>query len=67
MEEIKDASKRLKENKTSADGWIPCMITLVSGILFNILLCLTEVKVEINCDGSIGNITKKIKYEEYWI
>ena len=40
INEIYNASKCLKENKTSADGWIPRMIKSVSGTLFSILLLL---------------------------
>ena len=40
MDKVSDASKRLKENKTSADGQIPCMITSISDTLFPILLIL---------------------------
>ena len=39
VNEISKASKRLKE-KSSSDGWIPRMITSVSGTLFSILLVL---------------------------
>ena len=46
VEEISDASKHLKDNKTSADGWIPCMITSVSGILFRILLTLFNLVLQ---------------------
>ena len=35
--------KLLKDNKTSADGWIPRMITAISGTLFGILLVLFNI------------------------
>ena len=46
MDEVSDASKRLKENKTSADGWIPYMITSISDTLFPILLILLNALLQ---------------------
>ena len=43
LQEISEASKHLKDNKTSADGWIPRMITAISGTLFGILLVLFNI------------------------
>ena len=43
LQEISAASKRLKDNKTSADGWTPRMVTTISGTLFNILFVLFNI------------------------
>ena len=43
LQEISEASKHLNDNKTSADGWIPRMITAISGTLFGILLVLFNI------------------------
>ena len=41
--EISEASQKLKDGKSSADGWTPKMITAVSGTLFPILFVLFNV------------------------
>ena len=42
-EEIQNAAKKLKENKSTSDGWTPRMITSISNILFPILQLLLNI------------------------
>ena len=42
-EELEAASKRLKEGKSTADGWVPRMITEIGGVLYPILLILFNI------------------------
>ena len=41
--EIKDASTKLKENKSTADGWSPKHVTSIAGALFTVLSILMNV------------------------
>ena len=43
LDEINSASKRLKEGKSTADGWVPRMITEVSDTLFPTLLLIFNI------------------------
>ena len=40
QDEITDATKKLKENRSSADGWTPSMITKILGTLIPLLVIL---------------------------
>ena len=42
-DEIEMASKKLKEGKTTADGWSPRHLTSIAGVLFSILSILMNV------------------------
>ena len=42
-DELDTASKKVKEGKSTADGWVPKMLTEVSDVLFPILLMLFNV------------------------
>ena len=43
IEEITEASSRIKEGKSTADGWVPKMITSISEKLFPILVIIFNI------------------------
>ena len=43
IDELNKASKKIKEGKSTADGWVPKMITEVSDLLFPILLIIFNI------------------------
>ena len=43
LEDVEKASRRLKANRSTADGWVPGMITSISHSLFPILITLLNI------------------------
>ena len=46
--EVNSAEKRLKEGKSSSDGWTPGMINSVSGLLFPLLVMIFNTILQLS-------------------